>query len=78
MALIGLYPCQNRPVDVLRIAGDVLELSDVFVGMKWDDAIVVVGSRHEHGWVSLLPYVVERRVFDDVVECAILVRITIL
>jgi len=78
MALISLYPRQNRPVDVLGIAGGVLKLGHVFVGMERDDAIVVVGSRHEHGWVSLLPYVVERRVFDDVVECAILVRITIL
>jgi len=78
MALIGLYPCQNRPVDVLRIAGDVLELSDVFVGMKWDDAIVVVGSGYKHGWVSLLSNVMKRGIFDNVVDSSLLIGIAIL
>lgn len=65
MALVDIHPDENGVVDVHGVAGLVLELGDVLVGVKWDDSVVVVCSGDQHGWVLLLSHVVERRVTDQ-------------
>jgi len=45
------------------MSSDVLQLSDIFVTMRWDNSVIMVPSDNEHSWVLLLFDGVKWRIF---------------
>jgi len=78
MSLINVDSGKDWSIDICDIACLILQFSNVFVRMKWNNSIIVITSRDKHGWILLFLDIVKWGPVDQEVEWALLIRIAIL
>lgn len=76
--LVHVDAHQDWLVGIHFLSSHELEVGHVLVGVEWNDAIVVVAGRYKHGRVSLISYIVVRRVLDQVIVRALTIGEAIL